>query len=268
MSEPKLSIITVCKNAENAIERTMLSVVTQSCFAGNIEYLIIDGASTDKTVEIIKQYADKYPIKWISEPDSGIYNAMNKGIKLATGNYLLFLNAGDYLVHYNVIKSLMNLFESGEFDVIYGNLLYINPQSEQYFIKAENDPDLLFFFENSLPHQAILYKKDLFQKFGFYDENFTILADNVFNKKIFYNKHVSTKYVYQIISVFLGDGISATNHSLSSQEREIFQEQFFNVEEMKKVKRLQLIKERRKKKSTLRFLSKILVKLHEIWLHR
>ena len=87
----KISIITVCKNAENAIERTILSVVTQSCFAENIEYLIIDGVSTDKTIEIIKQCSEKYPLKWISEPDSGIYNAMNKGIKLATGDYLLFL---------------------------------------------------------------------------------------------------------------------------------------------------------------------------------
>ena len=107
----KISIITVCKNAENAIERTMLSVMSQNCFKENIEYVVIDGASTDKTDEIIQQYSNKYPIKWISEPDSGIYNAMNKGIKMATGEYLLFLNAGDYLIHYNVIKSLMNLLE-------------------------------------------------------------------------------------------------------------------------------------------------------------
>ena len=133
----KISIITVCKNAESAIERTMLSVVTQSCFAENIEYLIIDGASSDKTIEIIKQYADKHPIKWISEPDSGIYNAMNKGIKLTSGDYLLFLNAGDYLIHYNVIKSLINLFESTQYDVIYGNAFYINPFTEKYHINAK-----------------------------------------------------------------------------------------------------------------------------------
>ena len=143
----KISIITVCKNAENAIERTMLSVVTQSCFNENIEYLIIDGASTDKTVEIIKQYANKYPVKWISEPDSGIYNAMNKGIKLATGEYLLFLNAGDYLVHYNILKSLINLFGNDAFDVIYGNILCVNPKSNEYSIKAVGETlGINFFF--------------------------------------------------------------------------------------------------------------------------
>ena len=268
----KVSIITVCKNAENAIERTMLSVVTQTCFSENIEYLIVDGASTDKTTEIIQQYANKYPIKWISEPDSGIYNAMNKGIKLATGDYLLFLNAGDYLIHYNVIKSLMNLFESNEFDVIYGNTLSINPISELYWIKAIANPDIFFFAEDSLPHQAIFYKRNLFDKFGLYDENFTILADNVFNKKIICDGRVSIKHINQIISVFLGDGISSTNTKLHQQERKIFQEKYFSKEVIEKIEtqkaRDKTIKQRQKNKSILRFLAKILMKIHKSWVNR
>lgn len=268
----KVSIITVCKNAESAIERTMLSVVTQSCFAENIEYLIIDGASTDKTLEIIKQYADKYPIKWISEPDSGIYNAMNKGIKLASGDYLLFLNAGDYLVHYNVIKSLMNLFENNEFDLIYGDVLSIDPLSEQYWIKATKDPDIFFLFNDSLAHQAVFYKRNLFDKFGLYDENFTILADNVFNKKIICDKLVSVKHINQIISVFFSDGISSTNKQLNQKEREKFKENFFSQDEIneieKQTRRSEIIKQRLKKKSMLRFLAKILMKIHESWVNR
>ncbi len=268
----KISIITVCKNADNAIERTMLSVVTQSRFNESIEYLVVDGASTDKTVEIIKQYSNKYPIKWISEPDSGIYNAMNKGIKMATGEYLLFLNAGDYLVHYNVIKSLVNLFESGEFDVIYGDVLYINPLTEQYFIKATKKPDMFFFFENSLAHQAVFYKRTTFDRFGSYDEKFTILADNVFNKKIFCDEHVPIKYIDHVVSVFLGDGISSTNNSLGSQERKIFQENYFSKNEIeeikKKQKRTETIKFRQTKKSLLRFLAKVLTKIHEYWINR
>ena len=160
----KISIITVCKNAENAIERTLLSVVTQICFSENIEYIVVDGASTDKTVEIIKQYSNKYPIKWISEPDSGIYNAMNKGIKLASGDYLLFLNAGDYFVHYNTLGLLVNLLKDSVFDVIYGDLLCVDPKSGEYSIKAVGEAlGVNFFFVNTLPHQATFYNKDVFK---------------------------------------------------------------------------------------------------------
>lgn len=265
----KISIITVCKNAENAIERTMLSVVTQSCFKENIEYLIIDGASSDKTVEIIKQYANKYPIKWISEPDSGIYNAMNKGIKLASGDYLLFLNAGDYLVHYNVIKLLLNTFTKNEFDVIHGNTFCLDVFSGKYFVrKVLKQPDLSFFFTNTLPHQATFYKKEVFEKYGGYEEIFKIISDNIINKKLLCDCKVSAKHIDQIISVFLNDGISSTNKELDLQERKIFQEQYFNTEEKKEVQRQQLIIKRRNEKSILRFLSKMFAKLHERWINR
>lgn len=258
----KISIITVCKNAENAIERTMLSVVTQSCFSENIEYLIIDGASTDKTVEIIKQYSNKYPIKWISEPDSGIYNAMNKGIKMATGEYLLFLNAGDYLVHYNVIKLLLNTFTKNEFDVIHGNTFCLDVFSGKYFVRAvDKQPDISFFFVNTLPHQATFYKRELFEKFGGYEENFKIISDNILNKNLICDHNVSTKHIDQIISVFLNDGISSTNKELDLEERKIFQKDYFSEEEIRQIKAKLIVLPSKKKKSLLRFLAKILIRI-------
>lgn len=269
----KVSIITVCKNAENAIERTMLSVVTQSCFNENIEYLIVDGASTDKTIEIIEQYSDKYPIKWISEPDSGIYNAMNKGIKLASGDYLLFLNAGDYLIHYNVIKSLMNLFGNGEYDVLHGNAFFIDPVSEKYYIKMVNEPlDAYFFYQNALPHQATFYKRELFDKFGGYEENFKIGSDTILNKKFIYDQKASSKHFDHVISVFTEDGISSINKELGRKEKKIFHENFFTEKEIDEAKRrkkkLEIIKLRQQNKSLFRFLSKIFMKLHEFWVNR
>ena len=258
----KISIITVCKNAEHAIERTILSVVTQSCFNENIEYLIIDGASADKTAEIIKQYANKYTIKWTSEPDSGIYNAMNKGIKLASGDYLLFLNAGDYLIHYNVIKSLTNLFESGNFDLIYGNIFCINPETEQNSIKiAPEIPEVDFFYLDTLPHQATFYKKEVFEKFGGYEENFKIISDNILNKKLLCDCKVSAKHVNHVISVFVCDGISSTNTKLDLEERKIFQQNYFSKEEIKQIKAKLIVLPSKKKKSLLRFISKILIKI-------
>ena len=258
----KISIITVCKNVENAIERTMLSVVTQSCFTENIEYLIIDGASTNKTVEIIKQYANKYPIKWISEPDSGIYNAMNKGINLASGDYLLFLNAGDYLIHYNVIKSLTNLFESGKYDLIHGDTFCVNPETEKYAVRvAPETPEADFFYLDTLPHQATFYKREVFEKFGSYEENFKIISDNILNKKLICDCRVSVKHVDQVISVFLGDGISSTNTKLDLEERKTFQKNYFSEEEIKQIKAKHIVLPSKKKKSLLRFIAKILIKI-------
>ena len=262
----KISIITVCKSAENIIERTILSVVSQNCFRENIEYIVIDGTSTDKTVDIIKQYADKYSIKWLSEPDSGIYNAMNKGIKMATGDYLLFLNAGDYLVHYNVIKSMMNFFKNGNSSVIYGNIFCVDPISGKYStIVVDKQPDVNFFYWGCLPHPATFYKKEVFEKCGSYDENFRIISDNIMNKKLLCDYKVPAKHIDLIVSVFMCDGISSTNKDLCAQETKIFHEQYFTNKERR---HNEPIKSRREQKSILRFLAKMLIKLHECWINR
>ena len=271
----KFSIITVCKTAEKAIERTMLSVFNQTY--KDIEYIVVDGASKDGTVEIIRKYTERYQnIKWISEPDSGIYQAMNKGIKMATGDYVLFLNAGDYLIHYNVLDLVRRNY-SDEFDIIIGNCFGVNPfDGKCQIIKGHGEPDLFFFYNHSLPHQAIFYRKKLFDKFGNYDESFKILGDALFNKKIFTSYKVVVSYIDMIISVYFFDGVSSldTNspESIINKERSRIQKYYFSRDEKKIVeistKKYRKFETRQKKKSLLRFSAKVLIKLYRWWIRR
>lgn len=107
----KFSIITICKNAELEIERTLQSVLFQEY--SNFEYIVVDGKSSDQTTKIIEKYAEKYPIHWISECDTGIYNAMNKGIQVSTGDYVLFQNAGDFFCSKYVLKKVSEKINKG-----------------------------------------------------------------------------------------------------------------------------------------------------------
>lgn len=117
---PKITIVTVCFNAVKSIEETMLSVLNQTYL--NIEYIIIDGGSTDGTVDIIKKYADRLAY-WVSEPDKGIYDAMNKGITVATGDYINFMNAGDTFASGSSVSDTFTETDTTGPDIIYGNAI-------------------------------------------------------------------------------------------------------------------------------------------------
>lgn len=225
----KISIITVCKNAENAIERTMLSVVTQSCFSENIEYLIIDGASTDKTVEIIKQYSNKYPIKWISEPDSGIYNAMNKGIRLATGDIIYFLNAGDKLFDKKSVSEILKEFEKNDPDFLYTDILICNFSSlSESKMKKFNHVDKYFLFRDCICHQVSFFKKSVFERFGGFNENFKLAADYEMLLKIMANKSLKKEYLPITAAYYDITGISSTSEDVVKEERATIQKHFYS----------------------------------------
>ena len=122
-------------------------------------------------------------------------------------------------------------------------------------------PEVDFFYLDTLPHQATFYKKEVFEKFGGYEENFKIISDNILNKKLLCDHHVSAKHVNHVISVFVCDGISSTNTKLDLEERKIFQQNYFSEEEIKQIKAKLIILPSKKKKSLLRFISKILIKI-------
>ena len=225
----KVSIITVCKNAENAIERTILSVVTQSCFAENIEYVIINGASTDKTIEIIKQYSDKYPIKWISEPDPGIYNAMNKALKMAAGEIIYFINAGDRLFDEKTIKLVLNEFEKGGADFLYTDILTCNINNlSEAKIKKFNQADKYFLFRDCICHQASFFEKNVIEKFGGFNEEFKLAADYEMLLKIMADKNLKKTYLPITVAYYDVTGISSTSEDIVKKERVEIQKHFFS----------------------------------------
>lgn len=133
MEEVKISVITVCYNAVDTLEKTIQSVLEQTYH--NIEYIIIDGGSTDGTVEIIHRYVD-YLAYWVSEPDRGIYDAMNKGIERATGEWVNFMNAGDYFYNYDVISNVFKVLQKA--DVMTGISFMDYPKRNVYGFHLKN----------------------------------------------------------------------------------------------------------------------------------
>lgn len=230
-----ISIITVCKNAENAIEKTILSVVSQNCFNENIEYIVVDGASTDKTLEIIKQYANKYPIKWISEPDSGIYNAMNKAVKMANEEIIYFLNAGDKLFDEKVISLVLKKFEESDCDFLYTDILTCDFSNlSKGSLKKFNHVDKYFLFRDCICHQASFCKKSVIEKFDGFDENFKLAADYEMLLKIMADKNLKKEYLPIVSAYYDSTGVSSSNRELLQKERrDIIKISFSSFEQFK-----------------------------------
>lgn len=155
----KLSIITVCFNVKDSLEKTIQSVINQSY--KNIEYIIVDGCSTDGSVEVIKKY-EKYVTKWISEPDQGIYDAMNKGIMMATGKWLNFMNAGDVFSDSNVLSAIFSLNIPDEKNFLYSNYWEPSPVASELNLHITNRA------KGVVHHQSSIYKRVLHQRYGLY----------------------------------------------------------------------------------------------------
>lgn len=198
----KLSIITVNLNNSAGLQRTMDSVFSQRFT--DYEYIIIDGGSTDASSELIKKHQNKFAY-WISEKDNGIFNAMNKGIVKASGDYLLFLNSGDYLYNEFVLHEIFNQPLSS--DMIYGNVLW-KPTVPFHTGIFPDKLSFEYFSTYSLPHQASFIRKDLFSVVGLYEETETIISDWLFFLLAIYKFNCSYQHVNKTISVCDTTGIS------------------------------------------------------------
>lgn len=197
--KPLLSIITINLNDVNGLKKTINSVINQTF--QDFEYIIIDGGSSDKSIELIQNNNERINY-WVSEKDSGIFNAMNKGIKVANGTYLLFLNSGDVL---NGSSALQDFISSPDFegDIIYGDYKFEN--GEKIY------PDKLtpyFFIKSSLPHQSTFFHRSVFEKIGLFDEKYTICADRAFYLKCLISNKFIFKHIKYPLTLFELNGIS------------------------------------------------------------
>ncbi|CAH0166240.1 MULTISPECIES: glycosyltransferase family 2 protein [unclassified Pedobacter] len=201
-----LSIIIPTFNSEKTIAECIKSILVQSF--ENIEVLIIDGCSTDKTIEIIQQYESQLPIKYYIEKDEGIYDAMNKGIEKAGGSYLYFLGSDDTIYDQNVMLGIAELISQGNEKVIYGN---IKMNGRHEFIKDGTvyggEFDLKRLLSHNIPHQGIFYPKSLFAKIGSFNPKYEVLADHDLNLRAF--AEFTFKYVDHIIANFTLGGTSS-----------------------------------------------------------
>lgn len=213
---PKITIITINYNNHEGLEKTIKSVISQSY--KDFEYIVIDGGSQDGSREVIEKFADKISY-WVSEPDKGIYNAMNKGIKVANGEYLLFLNSGDKLFNNDSLLNILPYLEKE--DIVYGNLEFIDINNENFYGKYPETISFHFLFTGSLPHPASFIKKTAFDKVGFYDENLKIVSDWKWFIIAFTRFSLTWKQIPIIVSKFYLDGISSTQVDNVRRERDL-----------------------------------------------
>ena len=201
----KLSIITINFNNGKGLELTLDSVACQTF--RNFEHIVIDGGSTDNSLEVIKSYQDNLAY-WISEHDNGIYNAMNKGVRAAHGEYCLFLNSGDQLLNSKVLRQV---FEScSNKDIVSGTLQF----DKGGVWTPPEEVSLRYFLEGSITHPSSFIRKHLLMEHP-YNENFKIMGDREFFAYAFLKLNASYQYINITVSLFDTTGISSQrNHSV------------------------------------------------------
>jgi len=217
----KLSIVTINIDNVKGLRKTIESVVSQTFT--DYEYIVIDGASTDGSVDVIKQYENQITY-WVSEPDTGIYNAMNKGILKASGEYLLFLNSGDWLCTKFVLSQILG--NDYKEDMLIGNKYCASSTKRipwHITIHHENKKDNLVYgmdlIFDSLPHQASFIKKSLFTKYGLYDESLQLVSDWKFTIDTIINHNITTRLFRDIyVCEFNVEGKSMNSSGLLSKE--------------------------------------------------
>lgn len=195
----KVSIITVCYNSAETIENTLISVVSQSY--PNIEYILIDGQSTDGTLAIIERYKSKLA-RVISEPDKGIYDAINKGIQLASGELVGVLNSDDFYVNNSVIEKVVKILQQQHADCVYGDLQYVDRQNtnlvKRNWVSGKYEQGL--FYKGWMPpHPTFFIKNDCYKKYGLFNLQLKSAADYELMLRMLHVHQIKAAYLPQVL---------------------------------------------------------------------
>lgn len=208
----KFSIITVCRNSEKTIRRTFDSVLAQSC--KDYEYIVVDGASTDSTLDIIKEYEPKFEgrMRWISEPDKGIYDAMNKGIKMAAGELVGIINSDDWYESV-AFSSVSSVYNSSN-DVFYGIIRCCSHDGAERMLLRNHHTNLA---AGTICHQACFIAKKAHDKYGIYDLSYKISSDYEFLLRIYLNDG-KFQSIDSVLATFTEGGACSVHDDLMNIE--------------------------------------------------
>ena len=223
-----ISVITVCKNDAENLQKT-ISNVSRQCHR-KIEYIVIDGGSTDHTRDILTKFSNN--VKFISEPDDGIYYAMNKGIKMATGDLLYFLNAGDVLYDNSVFKDVLSIVarpENQNIGFFYGDVQFVKQDGSEGRLLQYNFFPFYYYAFNCQCHQACFYRPEVFEYHGLYDTSFKVYGDQEFNARIIVKNKIRSLHLNRTIVRYLEGGFSSKTMTsgLNQLEKRRIKELYF-----------------------------------------
>lgn len=236
----KLSIITINFNNVAGLQKTLASVAAQTY--RDIEHIIIDAASTDGSVDVIREYEQQLHltqstihILWSSEKDKGVYDGMNRGIKKASGDYIWILNSGDCAATPDVVKKLMSVLNEGKIDMLFGNIVRVYDNKKEYaplpvkrFMDEKPHPmdvSMLSFYTGTVPQDAAFVRRELFDKYGYFDDNLKICADWKLYLNMIALGGIQPLYVNIDVVLFDMTGISNANNELRLTERKAYLEE-------------------------------------------
>ncbi len=208
----KISVITTTYNSASTVQDTIESVGRQ-VFDGEVEYIIIDGGSTDATLDIVGQYPGLVT-KVISEPDSGLYDAMNKGLRLATGDVVGILNSDDFYTSDDVLATIAGEFERKEVDAVYGDVHFVRPDNldkcVRYYSSSMFSPFFLRF--GFMPaHPSFYVRRECYEQYGLYDTSYRIASDYDMMVRLFYKYKITYSYIKRDMVTMRTGGLSTKN---------------------------------------------------------